>query len=581
MGLHRHRLSSAILAAFLSLFVVGYAHATTCDTYTSGVTAPTGYGAAWNPQTQFREMLVSGDCQTNSTTLTVGSGAPNQYVYSTAYIFDGTNWSARALSGTPAAAGWLLGTGTDVEGSALATNTQYVGYVCQWIAGTWKCGCADAACTVPLWQQQKIGTTVTPPPGPIAYPLAVSGRGIVDQNGQHVLMLVHGGAQNMMEKLGTADMDTWMANAQSNGFNAVEFAITSVCCSTANAATPADSTPFTGMLNGSSPDYTTPRESYWAVLDQLVNMAKNHNIIAMLNTSFNGYSQVYRDNGAGRLNTFGQFLGNRYKDFQNIIWVHGDDYDGSYDTELQAIAAGIRVNDHNHLHIEWAQANQNTTGLWTNVVDAFTVYAYAYRIYDKTLQNYNGSNGRPIIPIEVIYEGECQWGPAICPNTKHLRMYLYDLSPITGAVGANFGDVNWNFPSNWRTVMTSIGNTQSKYFMTAFTGRQWWNLVPDQNRSVMTAGYGSYSTDYESDNDFAPTARTSDGSLIMAYLPTRRTITIDMTKSVNNSYAKWFNTQNGVTTADSGPLPNTGSRNFTPPDRGGDNDWVFILEATQ
>jgi Protein of unknown function (DUF4038) len=52
---------------------------------------------------------------------------------------------------------------------------------------------------------------------------------------------------------------------------------------------------------------------------------------------------------------FGVFLGNRYRDFPNIIWAFGNDYDEEAwsvtptDVAVMAVAHGILSQDKNHL----------------------------------------------------------------------------------------------------------------------------------------------------------------------------------------------------------------------------------------
>jgi hypothetical protein len=120
--------------------------------------------------------------------------------------------------------------------------------------------------------------------------------------------------------------------------------------------------------------------------------------------------------------------------------------------------------------------------------------------------------------------------------------------------------------------------------MTVRASRRWFDLIPDQAHVVVTAGYGTF-TDSGAlgDSDYATAARTPDGALAMAYMPTVRTITVDMTKLGAQAYASWYDPTRATFTPIAGsPFPNTGSRTFTPPGNNGDGDgdWVLVLEAT-
>jgi hypothetical protein len=68
----------------------------------------------------------------------------------------------------------------------------------------------------------------------------------------------------------------------------------------------------------------------------------------------------------------------------------------------------------------------------------------------------------------------------------------------------------------------------------------------------------------------------------MAYLPTLRTVTVDMTQLSAPPTVRWYDPSRGTYKAvDGSPLPNTGKRKFTPPGNNGagDGDWVLVLET--
>ena len=126
----------------------------------------------------------------------------------------------------------------------------------------------------------------------------------------------------------------------------------------------------------------------------------------------------------------------------------------------------------------------------------------------------------------------------------------------------------------------------------------WQDLVPDQARAVVTAGYGTFgSTDVKLDpvhfiatmeprvstSDYATAASTPDGTLVVIYMPTVRTITVNMAALKGPATAMWFDPTNGTYQSIAGvPLRNTGSQQFTPPGKNHarDGDWVLLLNAS-
>jgi len=103
-----------------------------------------------------------------------------------------------------------------------------------------------------------------------------------------------------------------------------------------------------------------------------------------------------------------------------------------------------------------------------------------------------------------------------------------------------------------------------------FESRAWHELIPDQKHVAVTAGLGEFNG-----LDYLAAARASDGSTVIAYMPSRRRVTVDMAK-ISGSQAKawWFDPRTGKATA-IGVFPTRGARDFTPP---GEGDWVLVLD---
>src|SRR5262249_24935109 len=141
----------------------------------------------------------------------------------------------------------------------------------------------------------------------------------------------------------------------------------------------------------------------------------------------------------------------------------------------------------------------------------------------------------------------------------------------------------WTFTSGYKNMLDSPGAKQMPYLKAVFAPRPWHELVPDQNHSVVTAGYGTFtSSGYVDDSDYLTAARTPDGSLVMAYMPTTRAIPVDMTKLRGAANARWYDPSRGVYQAIAGsPLASSGTHMFMPPGANGDGDgdWLLVLEA--
>ena len=73
---------------------------------------------------------------------------------------------------------------------------------------------------------------------------------------------------------------------------------------------------------------------------------------------------------------------------------------------------------------------------------------------------------------------------------------------------------------------------------------------------VVTSGYGSFGQD-----DYVTAARTPDGKLAIAYMPSGGTVTVDLGTLSGPVTARWYDPTDGTfTTIGDGPLANTGSR---------------------
>jgi hypothetical protein len=121
------------------------------------------------------------------------------------------------------------------------------------------------------------------------------------------------------------------------------------------------------------------------------------------------------------------------------------------------------------------------------------------------------------------------------------------------------------------------------YFKNFFSSRKWYNLIPDQSHTLLTAGYGTYTPGGNvSDSDYATAAKTPDGTLAVVYTPVRHTLTIALNNFSSRVTTRWYDpTADTFAAIPGSPFPNSGSHNFTTPGNNsrGDPDWVLLLQA--
>jgi hypothetical protein len=410
--------------------------------------------------------------------------------------------------------------------------------------------------------------SVTPggSPAGTAFPLKVSGRHLVDQNGTPFLM-VGDSAWSLIAQLDNSDVDTYLADRRSRGFNTI---IVNLIEHKFASNAPAD---YYGDQPFTTPgDLSTPNEAYFSHADWVINQAAAYGMLVILAPAYMGYQcdgegwcQEMLASGTAKCREYGAYVGARYASFPNILWMDGIDVKpATYNATavMQAVVTGIKSHDSKHLHT--ADCTRNSTAYacynysWLNVNDIYTdcsnVANYTSRGYKQV--------AKPIYFNEGVYEGE--GASQRCLDTQ---MYIPVLG---GAFGSVFGNNPiWLFGSGWQSALGLQGSINQANFGAFFQSIPWHELVPDYGHTVLTSGYGSLS-----DASYVGCARTSDGNYIIAYLPTQTTVTINLSKmSSSQVTAQWFNPSTAEYTA-IGTFPNTGTRNFRPSASG---DWVLLL----
>jgi hypothetical protein len=427
--------------------------------------------------------------------------------------------------------------------------------------------------------------------GSPVYPLKVSAdkRYLVDQN--NVPFFIDGSSpQGLITQLSEDDADYYFSVRASQGFNSAWVDL--IQSTDGNIASTYDGiAPFT-----TPGDFSTPNPAYFQRADDMINIAASYGISLFLLSADAYLIDLIRSNGTTKDFNYGAYIGNRYKDFPNIVWLHGNDFQTwmtSDDQLLLAIANGIKSVDSNHIHTAELSYGSTSPAGWSDTfldpnwqppqATLDSVYT-AIPTYDWMLRAYNRGLG-PVYLVEGNFEHEHNLGDGDMGTPDILRKQAY-WTATSGGVGQIYGDhYEVPFLSGWQAYLDDPGAIQAGYWSSLFQSLgEWYNLVPDQTHAFFTAGYGTYDGSGNiTSNTYGTASITPDGTLAVIYTPTVTALTIDMASFSGSVGARWFDPSSNAFTAIVGsPFSNSGSRSFTPPglNASGFGDWVLLLQVS-
>ena len=103
--------------------------------------------------------------------------------------------------------------------------------------------------------------------------------------------------------------------------------------------------------------------------------------------------------------------------------------------------------------------------------------------------------------------------------------------------------------------------------------------MPDAKHQFVTAGFGEWKK-----ADYATAALADDGSCAVVYLPSPRTITVNLTRFRGPVVARWFDPTSGQFKAASEKhYPNQGEATFygCEPNAAAEGDWALVVSARE
>ena len=483
-----------------------------------------------------------------------------------------------------------------------------------------------------------------PDPPPSIFPLSVSSNGRHLRKKDGTPFLICGDSTwSLSVNLSATDQATFLDDCVSRGINSVMSNAIEHCFTVVKPPNDVgsnlpftqrlDAASYTGSPNGTtgtngtqnqfasdnygspasqSPDPTFINNTYWNRVDALLGACLSRNIAIFVWPMYLGFhggqegwitemerwdavtgaggftGQAFADPSKSKMWNYGAWLGARWAQYPNVIWVAGGDYGTNGQTLTAAQTAAVKSCIDG---IKSQQPNALWTAHWDrpcksddNLISGTTWALNFCYTDDNTAEATRAAYSSAAKPA---YLGENNYEDGSFGGTLPFRKYLY-WGFLGGIAGGFYGQEQlWRFDDGspgtlWSTLLTKQGRLDAARQYAFWNTKPWHRLVPNGLGGIgtlITAGGGTASPQ---STDYVGAAATPEKDLLLAYVPPAHTgsVTVDMTKLGATVTARWFDPTNATFTA-IGTFPNTGTHAFTTPgnNSAGEADWLLVLDA--
>ncbi len=399
-------------------------------------------------------------------------------------------------------------------------------------------------------------------------------------------------AWELFHRLNREEAERYLENRRAKGFTVIQ----AVVLAELDGLNTPNSYGHKPLVNN---DPTRPNEDYFQHVDFIIDSAgkkglylgvlptwgdKVHSRPANTNLIFN----------PANARAYGRFLGARYRNRANIIWVLGGDRPvGSGEIEVwRAMAEGLAEGDGGrHLRTfhpggRRSSADPMHNEAWLD----FNMIQSGHNLkdnpnYEFVAYDYNRLPTKPTFDGEPRYENHpVDWNPDRKGwfNDYDVRQAFY-WGVFAGALGHTYGchDI-WQMAAPgrqpvglargyWYDVLDLPGAFQMGHGRRLMESRPMLSRVPDQSVLVGRTGFG-----------YDAVRAIRGGDHLMVYASSGDEFRVQMGR-ISGAQAKawWYDPRTGEATA-LGVFDNRGVRDFDPPGgQGRGNDWVLVLDDAE
>jgi hypothetical protein len=397
-------------------------------------------------------------------------------------------------------------------------------------------------------------------------------------------------AWELFHRLNRQEAERYLENRRQKGFTVIQAVVLAELdgLNTPNA-------------NGDRPlidnDPTKPNEAYFKHVDYIVNTAEEKGIyIGMLPTwgdkvikTWGKGPVIFTNDNLSAAQTYGRFLGARYKDKPNIIWILGGDRIADNAENIwRAMAKGINEGDKGRHLMTYHPQGGRSSAEWFHNDDwlDFNMLQSGHGKFDndnyrRVSADYNRKPTKPCLDGEPRYEDHpVNWKPQNGWFTDFdVRQAAY-WALFAGGFGHTYGchDI-WQMyapgrepissgRNYWYDVLDLPGAWDMMHVRNLIESRPFLDRVPDQSLISGDAGTGGEHIQATRGKDYA-----------FLYLPYGQSVNVELKKiSGDKVKAWWYDPRTGGSIS-SGTFANSGTREFDPPGKQArGNDWVLVLD---
>jgi hypothetical protein len=337
----------------------------------------------------------------------------------------------------------------------------------------------------------------------------------------------------------TAQAESYLTNRGQKGFTVVQAVVAWGGGSGSEVKTPM------ANKNGHKPwlndDPATPNDVYFRDVDRLVAFAQKQGLVLAMLPTWGYYVNDQPVITTRNARTYGRWLGARYKNAPNVIWVNGGDRIATgFEEVYRELARGLREGDAGaHLityhPCGWRSSSQyfhEDQWLDFNMIETWTEWS---KIYPAVIADSLLTPRKPVVLGEGAYENgpEYPQGP-ITPLIVRRQAWWTVMAGGFHTYGQN---QMWRMEPGWETTFNTPGADQVVKLKEIVTALPWWEMVPDQ---------GLFATGIGSERTLNTALRSRRGDQALVYLSSQSTVVLHLDKiAAKNTRVTWINPVSG------------------------------------